>query len=160
MSAISRCIDIFMFNAWGNSCQGKKVMSFLGIKLSSVKMMAQLPVDKLRSYSSMVMHPNQGKQEYEMSIIVWLQFALSVIVLVKAFICRLIDRTIGLSAPVHYVTLNEEAKKDLDMRKNFCSFTMAKEFSYHRNRFLVIFRYLLMPQNLHVRQSLISNGLW
>ena len=108
----------------------------------------------------LVMHPNQGKQEYEMSIIVCLQFALSVIVLVKAFIRRLIDRTIGLSAPVHYVTLNEEAKKDLDMRKNFCSFTMAKEFSYHRNWFLVIFRYLLMPQNLHVRQSLISNGLW
>ena len=49
------------------------------------------------------------------SIIGCLQFATSVIVPGKAFVRRLIDQTIGVSAPFHYATLNEEAKKDLDM---------------------------------------------
>ena len=52
------------------------------------------------------------------SIIGCLQFAIYVIVPGKAFIWRLIDRTVGVSVSFYHVTLNEEAKNDLDVDKN------------------------------------------
>ena len=96
---------------------------------SSLEMMAQLPVDKLRRYSSIISDASKSRKVKlcEMqSIIGCLQFATSVIVPGKAFIRRLIDRTIGVSVPFSYVTLNEEAKKDLDMWKKFLQFRNGK----------------------------------
>ena len=102
------------------TCNPSQVMAFLGIELSSLEMMAQLPVDKLRRYSSIISDASKSRKVKlcEMkSIFGCLQFATSVIVPGQAFIRRLIDWTIGVSVPFHYVTLNEEAKKDLDMWK-------------------------------------------
>ena len=91
--------------------------------------MAQLPVDKLRRYSDIISDASKSRKVKlcEMqSIIGCLQFATSVIVPGKAFIRRLIDRTFGVSVPFHYVTLNQEAKKDLDMWQKFFRFHNGK----------------------------------
>ena len=111
------------------TCNPSQVMTFLGIELSSLEMMAQLPVDKLRRHSSIISDASKSRKVKlcEMqSIIGCLQFATSVIVPGKAFMRRLIDRTIGVSVPFHYVTLNEEAKKDLDMWRKFLQFHNGK----------------------------------
>ena len=126
---ISLCSVLGVPLAEEKTCNPSQVMIFLGIELSTVKMMAQLPVDKLRRYSDIISDASKSRKVKlcEMqSIIGCLQFATSVIVPGKAFIRRLIDRTLGVSVPFHYVTLNEEAKKDLDMWQKFLRFHNGK----------------------------------
>ena len=94
------------------------VLVFAGIELSTITMTAQLPIDKLRKYSETIVEFSEVrkvKRKDMQSIIGCLQFATSVCVPERAFIRRLIDQTIGIKVPYHYVTVNEEAKKDLHL---------------------------------------------
>ena len=47
------------------------------------------------------------------SLVGLLNFACSVIVPGSAFLCILIDLTIGIKSPFHYIRLKKEAKADL-----------------------------------------------
>ena len=126
---ISLCSVLGVPLAGEKACNPSQVMIFLGIELSTVKMMAQLPVDKLRRQSDIISDASKSRKVKlcEMqSIIGCLQLATSVIVPGKAFICWLINRTLGVSVPFHYVTLNEETKKDLNMWQKFLRFHNGK----------------------------------
>lgn len=106
-----------------------QVMTFVGIQLSSIDMIAQLPLDKLRKYSNMI-YENICSRKITLhdmqSIIGCLQFATSVVVPGKAFIRRLIDTTIGIKMPSHYVTINKEAQLDLEMWGQFLKYHNGK----------------------------------
>jgi hypothetical protein len=95
-----------------------KTLVFLGIELSSRYMHAKLPLEKLQKYCQMlsdVLPKRKITLKECQSLIGSLQFCTSVVQPGKAFIRRLIDLTIGITFPSHFVTINEESKKDIKM---------------------------------------------
>ena len=69
-------------------------------------MTAQLPVDKLRKYSEMIAAFSEARKvklKNMQCMIGCLQFATSVCVSGRALIRHLIDKTIGIEVPYHYV---------------------------------------------------------
>ena len=60
------------------------------------------------------------------SLIGCLQFATNVILPGKAFVRRLIDTTIGIEKPFHYVTISSEAKADIRMWYHFMKYHNGK----------------------------------
>ena len=110
-----------------------QIMIFLGIELSTIEMMARLPIDKLEAYREQLqelLHSRTVKLKNMQSAIGILQFSTSVIIPGKAFVRRLIDTTIGISVPYHYVTITPEAKKDIKMWHTF--------FAHHNGKTLFI----------------------
>jgi hypothetical protein len=104
---------------------------FLGIKLCSVSMVACLPTDKLEKYKETLNYLLKHRKislQYMQSAIGCLQFATSVVVPGKAFVRRLINTTLGIKKPFHYVTVNTEAHKDIKMWLLFFQFYNGKTF--------------------------------
>ena len=91
---------------------------FLGIELCSENMLAKLPPDKLSSYHdklTALMGKRKTTLQDMQSVVGCLQFATSVILPGKAFVRRLVNTTLGVKKPFHFVTLNEEARSDIRM---------------------------------------------
>ena len=110
-----------------------QIMIFLGIELSTIEMIARLPVDKLIAYRKQLqdlLHSRTVKLKVMQSAIGILQFSTSVITPGKAFVRRLIDTTLGIKKPFHYVTLSADAKKDIQMWYSF--------FKYHNGKTLFL----------------------
>ena len=106
---------------------------FLGIQLSSREMTARLPQEKISLYTnklSDLMRSRTVKLKEMQSVIGCLQFATSIILPGKAFTRRLIDTTIGVKKPFHYVTVNVEARADIRMWYLF--------FKYHNGKTLFL----------------------
>lgn len=102
---------------------------FLGIELSSKEMIAKLPHDKLSLYNeklSVLIGKRKTTLQNMQSVIGCLQFATSVILPGKAFVRRLVNTTLGVKKPFHFVTLNEEARADIRMWFVF--------FKYHNGK--------------------------
>ena len=132
--------------AWKNLCRllnislaldktfdPSQIMIFLGIEISTIEMMARLPEYKLISYRLQLqelMHSRTVKLRDMQSAIGILQFSTSVITPGKAFVRRLIDTTLGITKPFHYVTISPEAKKDISMWYTF--------FSHHNGKTIFI----------------------
>ena len=95
-----------------------KVISFVGIELDTENSVARLPMEKLNSAFRLVKNFKSRKkvtlQELQ-SLIGTLNFACSVIVPGRAFLRRIIDLTIGIKHPKHYIRLSREAKADLNV---------------------------------------------
>ena len=102
--------------------QPNQVCIFAGIELCSVTMVAKLPVDKLRRYGQLVNDVKSKRKITLLSmqqIVGCLQFATSVVTPGRAFLRRLIDQTVGVKRPFHFVTINASAKADLNMWQDF-----------------------------------------
>ena len=155
---VCHVLDDFMFmalvylecerflEAWKNLCKllriplaenktldPAQIMIFLGIELSTIEMMARLPLDKLVSYRKQLqdlLRSRTVKLRDMQSAIGILQFSTNVITPGKAFVRRLIDTTIGIVKPFHYVTVSKAAKKDILMWSDF--------FEHHNGKTLFL----------------------
>ena len=93
-----------------------QVMTFLGIEIDTVLRELRLPRDKVEAWCELVdsflCRAKVSLRELQ-SLIGKLQFACCVIVPGRAFLRRLIDRTIGTTSPFHKINLTKECKEDL-----------------------------------------------
>ena len=106
-----------------------RLMVFLGVELSSVDMEARLPAEKLDKYREKLTDLTKHRKttlENMQSVIGCLQFATSVIIPGRAFVRRLIDTTIGVKKPSHFVTLNDGTTADIKMWLTFFQFHNGK----------------------------------
>ena len=104
---------------------------FSGITVDTVLKLASLPLDKLQKYAALVDNASKSRKltlKEMQQIIGCLQFSVRVVVPGKPFIRRLIDTTIGIQVPFHFVTLNKEAKKDLEMWATFLKYHNGRTF--------------------------------
>ena len=87
-----------------------------GIEIDMLQMELRLPADKLAKATGLVtQYLNRRKIRLcdLQSLIGVLQFCCLVVPIGRTFLRRLIDLTIGISRPRHFVTLNSEARADL-----------------------------------------------
>ena len=108
--------------AWDKTTDPAQIIIFAGVELNSLEMTACLPLDKLQRYTARVrelLGSRKATLETLQSVIGCLQWATSVVLPGKAFLRRLIDRTIGIKKPFHFATLNSEAQADLAMWEAF-----------------------------------------
>ena len=93
-------------------------LSFAGIELDSVLLEARLPSDKPDKCRSLISEFLQRKKvtlKEVQSLTGLLNFAFSVVRPGRAFLRRLIDRTVGIRSPEHRIRLNKEVKQDLKL---------------------------------------------
>ena len=131
---------------------------FLGIQLSSREMTARLPQEKISLYtnkSSDLMRSRTVKLKEMQSVIGCLQFATSIILPGKAFTRRLIDTTIGVKKPFHYVTVNVEARANIRMWYLFFKYHNGKTLSLLTTKHSSLSR---MQVKWHVLPLLAKNG--
>lgn len=105
-------------------------MSFVGIELDTENSEARLPTEKLKACLALVTNFMSRKkitlQELQ-SLIGTLNFACSVVP-GRAFLRRLIDLTIGIRHPKHFIRLTKEAKADLKVWMQFLNGYNGKSF--------------------------------
>ena len=92
------------------------VLSFAGFELDTIKMEAQLPEDKLAKCCSLIREFLTKKKVTltELpSLIGLLNFTCSVSVPGRTLLCCLINLTVGVKRPHHFIRLNHETKADL-----------------------------------------------
>ena len=98
------------------------VLSFAGIELDSVAMVARLPADKVpkcREHISSLLRRKKVALKELQSLCGLLNFACSVITPARAFLRRLIDLTIGVRADHHKIRLTQQVKADLNVWFSF-----------------------------------------
>ena len=106
------------------TCGPSTIMSFAGIELDSIFLEARLPRDKIEKCISLIsdfIHRKKVTLKEVQSLNGLLNFACSVIRPGRAFLRRLIDLTVGVRLPNHYIRLNREVKEDL---KTWLSFLL------------------------------------
>ena len=106
------------------TCGPSTAMSFAGIELDSIFLEARLPRDKIEKCISLIsdfIHRKKVTLKEVQSLNGLLNFACSVIRPGRAFLRRLIDLTVGVRLPNHYIRLNREVKEDL---KTWLSFLL------------------------------------
>ena len=107
------------------------VLTFAGIELDCVQHVARLPRDKidkcLTSITSFVSRRKVTLRDLQ-SLIGLLNFACSVITPGRVFLRRLINLTIGVKRPFHYIRLSQEVKKDLRIWHEFLLGFNCKSF--------------------------------
>ena len=84
-------------------------LSFAGIELDTVSFEARLPLDKINRCLSLISDFLTRKKvtlKEIQSLTGMLNFACSVVVPGRAFLRRLIDLTVGIHSPYHFVRLN------------------------------------------------------
>ena len=106
------------------TCGPATTLSFAGIELDSVSFEACLPQEKLEkcvaTISDFLTRKKVTLKEVQ-SLTGLLNFACSVVVLGQAFLRSLIDLTIGIRFPNHFVRLTKEVKLDLQLWQYFLS---------------------------------------
>ena len=91
-------------------------LQFAGITLDSLTMEARLPINKLqrcRNLLSEFFRKRSVTLPELQFLIGLLNFACSVIVRGRAFLCLLIDLTTGIQRPTHHIRLTKDTKDDL-----------------------------------------------
>lgn len=112
------------------------VLSFAGIELDTVRSEARLPHDKVMRCTSMLSDYLKRKKVtlWELqSLIGLLNFACSVVLPGRAFLRRLIDLTIGISRPQHFIKLTRSVKSDMRTWLAFLSNFNGSSFFLTRN---------------------------
>ena len=95
---------------------------FLGITLDTVQMEARLPENMLQKARELLCNflgRNKVTLRKLQSLIGVLNFACSVVVPGRAFLRRLIDLTVGVSRPYHYIRLTRQVKLDMQIWQEF-----------------------------------------
>lgn len=113
-------------------------ISFAGIELDTLQMLARLPVDKVKKCFSLIDSFLERKSvtlREMQSLIGTLNFACTVILPGRAFLRRLIDVTKGIKKPHHHIRINNETKKDLYMWCEFLRDYNCKSFFLSDNWF-------------------------
>jgi len=90
--------------------------TFAGMELDTQTMEARLPEDKLAKCRALIWDflPRKKVTLSELqSLIGFLNFTCSVIVPGRTFLCRLINLTVRVKRPRHFIRLNRETKTDL-----------------------------------------------
>ena len=104
------------------TCGPSTVLSFAGIELDSVSFEAHLPMEKLEkclcTVSAFLSRKKVTLKEVQ-SLTGLLNFACSVVVPGRAFLRWLIDLTVGLHSPYHFIRLSTEVKLDLKLWQSF-----------------------------------------
>ena len=106
------------------TCGPSTILSFVGIELDTVLLQARLPQEKIDKCVSLLSEFQRRKKvtlKEIQSLTGLLNFACSVIQPGRAFLRRLIDLTIGVRSPNHYIRLNREVKYDLNLWLSFLS---------------------------------------
>jgi len=113
------------------TCGPATTLSFAGIELDSVSFEARLPLDKIDKCLSVISDFLTRKKvtlKELQSLTGLLNFACSVVVPGRAFLRRLIDLTIGIRSPYHYIKLNREVKSDLKLWQSFFASFNGRSF--------------------------------
>lgn len=99
-------------------------LSFAGIELDTIAMEARLPLDKIEKCNNLLKQFLTRKKttlKELQSLNGLLNFACSVVRPGRAFLRRLIDLTIGVRSPHHFIRLSTEAKNDMRIWLEFLS---------------------------------------
>ena len=113
------------------TCGPATTLSFAGIELDSVSFEARLPLDKIDKCLSLIASFLTRKKvtlKEIQSLTGMLNFACSVVVPGRAFLQRLIDLTVGVQSPHHYVRINREVKADLKLWQSFLTGFNGRSF--------------------------------
>ena len=100
------------------TCGPATTLSFAGIELDSVSFEARLPMNKIDKCLSLIgsfLTRKKVTLKEIQSLTGMLNFASSVVVPGRAFLRRLIDLTVGVYSPHHYIRINKEVKADLKL---------------------------------------------
>ena len=130
---LSLCSYVGIPIAPEKTCGPSTTMSFAGIELDSILLEARLPRDKIGKWVSMIsdfIHRKKVTLKDVQSLNGLLNFACSVIRTGRAFLRRLIDVTVGVRLPNHFIRLNREVKEDF---KTWLSFLL----DFNRRYFFV-----------------------
>ena len=104
------------------TCGPATTLSFSGIELDSLSFEARLPLDKIDKCLGLIASFLTCKKvtlKEIQSLTGMLNFACSVVVPGRAFLRRLIDLTVGVQSPHHYVRINRDVKADLKLWQSF-----------------------------------------
>lgn len=97
-------------------------LTIYGIEIDSTEMVARLPLDKIEKISALLLK-YKCKRKISLknlqSLLGLLNFACSVIIPGRAFLRRLYDLTIGHTSPHFMITLNADARADLNLWHTF-----------------------------------------
>ena len=107
---------------WKKTCGRSTILTFAGIKLDTVQSESRLPEDKLLKCEHLIaafLKRKKATLKELQSLIGVLNFACSVVVTGCSFLRRLIDLTIGLRSPHHFVHVYREVKADLLIWQHF-----------------------------------------
>jgi hypothetical protein len=121
-SFLDMCADIGVPMAEDKTCGPDTTMTFLGVEIDSVRKEARLPKDKLdkcRQEIRFLLGCKKATLKQVQSVIGLLNFACQVVLPGRPFLRRLINATIGVKAPHHFVKLNKGIKRDLEVWLNF-----------------------------------------
>lgn len=113
------------------TCGPDTTLCFAGIELDSVLCEARLPLEKITkclfSIAEFLKRKKVTLKEIQ-SLTGLLNFACSVVVPGRAFLRRLIDLTIGVRSPFHFIRMTREVKADLTVWQSFLSGFNGKSF--------------------------------
>ena len=113
---LSMCADIGIPIAPDKTVQLTQVITFLGFELDSVAMEVRLPVDKLNKCTALIetcLKKDQTQLKPLQSITGTLNFACGAVVPGRPFLRRLINLTIRVTRPCHYICITHEVREDL-----------------------------------------------
>ena len=113
------------------------ILTFAGVELDTIRCESRLPEDKLLKCKQLIDEFIKKKKKATLrelqSLTGVLNFACSVVVPGRCFLRRLIDLSIGLKRPHHFVHVSKEVKADLLIWQQFFMNTMANHFFLMRN---------------------------
>ena len=106
------------------------VLTFAGVELDTIRCESRLPEDKLLKCKQLIAEFLKEKARLRelQSLTGVLNFACSVVVPGHYFLRRLIDLTIGLKRPGHFVRVSKEVKAELLTRQQFFHEYNGKSF--------------------------------
>ena len=115
------CADIGVPQSPTKKTSPSQETEFLGILLDSLQWKAYLPQDKLSQYLnhiSLVSDHKSITQKDLQSVVGKLSFAATVVP-ARAFLRRLINRINTVNRPYHFIKINTEMRKDLNVWRSF-----------------------------------------
>ena len=131
------CHELGVPVAYHKTAGPTQIITFLGIKLDTLNMVARLPIDKLDKYKHelklAMTHDKLTLRELK-SLIGKLQFATAVVRPGRAFLRRLYNMTIQTRKPHHYIRLTKSAKQDLDTWFHFLEHYNGKTIIHKPSR--------------------------
>ena len=116
------------------TCGPSTILTFAGIELDTIRCESRLPEDKLLKCQHLIaafLRRKKATLKELQSLIGVLNFACSVVVPGRSFLRRLIDLTIGLRSPHHFVRVSREVKADLLIWQQFFKDFNGKSFFLH-----------------------------
>ena len=125
------CDDLGIPMAPEKTCGPSTILTFAGIELDTVQSESRLPEDKLLKCEHLIaafLKRKKGTLKELQSLIGVINFACSVVVPGRSFLRRLIDLTIGLRSPRHFVRVSREVKADLFIWQQFFKDFNGKSF--------------------------------